>query len=329
VETLQTGRRKTGKKNEAIHIKAPQNADPKTFAEVMKNIRKGIDAQQMGVLIVDARTERAGGAKIKLIEKKGAAKELITKIKNIAGNETTVKKLDEKQVAIIIRDLEKTIDRDEIEKAIKDELEVKDSTTCVKVLGPRAPADGEGPNTTLAVMPARWGEMLCYRCQEFGHASYACKSNENRAQKCLNCGEEEHEAKDYEGEEACYICNGGLRTSLANRGIKMNETNKTENTKTGKTCQPVLLGGDRDKKKKQNSPLRDKDEGGKQRKTVLTKLKENAEEMVSFAQANKNVHREVKSLASEIKGLVYSVRVEYNEEHQKRREAEGEFGRGK
>ncbi|KAH0821563.1 hypothetical protein GEV33_001228 [Tenebrio molitor] len=163
----------------------------------------------------------------------------------------------------------------------------------------RAPADGEGRNTTLAVMPARWGEMLCYRCQEFGHASYACKSNENRAQKCLNCGEEEHEAKDYEGEEACYICNGGLRTSLANRRIKMNETNKTENTKTGKTCHPVLLGGDRDKKKKQNSPLRDKDEGGKQRKTVLTKLKENAEEMVSFAQANKNVHREVKSLARE------------------------------
>jgi hypothetical protein len=126
----------------------------------MKNVRKGIDAQQMGVLILDTRTARAGGAKIKVVEKKGAAKELIAKIKNIAGNGTTVKKLEEKQVAIIIRDLDKTIDREEIEKAIKDELEVEDSTTCVKVLGPRAPADGEGPNTALAVMPARWGEML-------------------------------------------------------------------------------------------------------------------------------------------------------------------------
>ncbi|KAH0808173.1 hypothetical protein GEV33_014617 [Tenebrio molitor] len=179
----------------------------------MKNVRKGIDAQQMGVLILDTRTARAGGAKIKVVEKKGAAKELIAKIKNIAGNGTTVKKLEEKQVAIIIRDLDKTIDREEIEKAIKDELEVEDSTTCVKVLGPRAPADGEGPNTALAVMPARWGEMLLKQrrikigCQEFGHASYACKSKEKRAQKCLNCGGEEHEAKDCKGEEACYICN--------------------------------------------------------------------------------------------------------------------------
>ncbi|XP_068909680.1 axoneme-associated protein mst101(2)-like [Tenebrio molitor] len=219
------------KKNETIHIKPPQNVDPKTFAEVMKNVRKGIDAQQMGVLILDARTARAGGAKIKLVEKKeGAAKELIAKIQNIAGNDTTVKKLEEKQVAIIIRDLDKTIDREEIEKAIKDELDVKDTTTCVKVLGPRAPADGEGPNTALAIMPARWGKMLlkqrrikigwsrcrivekitpprCYRCQQFGHASYACKSKEKTAQKCLNCGGEEHEAKDCKEEEACYICN--------------------------------------------------------------------------------------------------------------------------
>jgi hypothetical protein len=36
----------------------------------MKNVRKGIDAQQMGVLILDARTARAGGAKIKVVEKK-------------------------------------------------------------------------------------------------------------------------------------------------------------------------------------------------------------------------------------------------------------------
>jgi hypothetical protein len=57
----------------------------------MKNVRKGIDAQQMGVLILDTRTARAGGAKIKVVEKKGAAKELIAKIKNIAGNGTTVK----------------------------------------------------------------------------------------------------------------------------------------------------------------------------------------------------------------------------------------------
>jgi hypothetical protein len=42
---------------------------------------------------------------------------LIAKIKNIAGNDTTVKKLEEKQVAIIIRDLDKTIDREEIEKS--------------------------------------------------------------------------------------------------------------------------------------------------------------------------------------------------------------------
>jgi hypothetical protein len=107
-------------KKETIHIKPPQNADPKTFGEVTKNIRKGIDAQQMGVVILDARTARAGGSKIKLIEKKGAAKELVTKIKNIAGNETIVKKLEQKQVAIMIRDLGKR-DREEIEKVIKGE----------------------------------------------------------------------------------------------------------------------------------------------------------------------------------------------------------------
>lgn len=46
---------------------------------------------------------------------------MVTKIKNIAGNETTVKKLEQKQVAIMIRDLGKR-DREEIEKAIKGEL---------------------------------------------------------------------------------------------------------------------------------------------------------------------------------------------------------------
>jgi hypothetical protein len=63
-------------KKETIHIKPPQNADPKTFGEVTKNIRKRIHAQQMGVVILDARTARAGGAKIKLVGKKRSGKRI-------------------------------------------------------------------------------------------------------------------------------------------------------------------------------------------------------------------------------------------------------------
>lgn len=46
----------------------------------------------------------------------------------------------------------------------------------------------------------------CFKCWNFGHVRYACRSAEDRSGACFNCGERGHSAQACQNEASCILC---------------------------------------------------------------------------------------------------------------------------
>lgn len=55
--------------------------------------------------------------------------------------------------------------------------------------------------------------MICRKCWFYGHETNECNNKNSMAGKCINCGKDNHEAKDCKDEAKCYECaEAGHRT---------------------------------------------------------------------------------------------------------------------
>lgn len=48
--------------------------------------------------------------------------------------------------------------------------------------------------------------VQCFRCWEFGHFQFSCRSTRNRAGTCFRCGMEGHAARNCAGQLSCLVC---------------------------------------------------------------------------------------------------------------------------
>lgn len=216
-------KRKT--KTETIYIKQKEG-EQKSYAETLRKLRGSIDVKAIGAGIYNVKkTEK--GIEIRVSEKsKGATEALIQEINNIVGEERAERR-PEKEKAIIIKDLDETMDKEEIETAVK--RACKDDNMKITMIGPRNYDINGKRGTAIVIVKETNAEKLlklkridlgwercrveekvtldkCYKCQEFGHKLSQCKK-EAVKRKCLKCGDEGHITSKCEATEMkCYIC---------------------------------------------------------------------------------------------------------------------------
>jgi hypothetical protein len=199
-------------------IKGPKE---KTYAEMLKDMKKAINPDELGVSVEKASKTQSGDIRLVVREKKaGGQKAFVEKVtEKVEGTQVKIKNKD---VSVIIKDLEETVTTEEVQSALK------------KVTGSEEIRVGEirkgmfGNYTTVARMPTKAAEHLlrqrrvkigwlscriieklmltcCFKCQAFGHAAKGCKEGKG-IRKCLKCGSEEHIARNCQSDPHCYVC---------------------------------------------------------------------------------------------------------------------------
>lgn len=199
----------------------------KSYAETMKKLRKQIDIGQVGISTLRTKITKEGVAFEVTERKRGAADRLIKEMGKIVG-EDSVTRGKGKMVTLIVRDLEDTVEADEIRDGIEKALGQKNLRD-LKITEPRTPKNGKGSKYAQATIPINLGQALvrqrrivigwsmcrieemitpprCYRCQNFGHASHQCQTDEPGKRRCLKCGGEDHLARDCKNDRKCYVC---------------------------------------------------------------------------------------------------------------------------
>ena len=250
LEEWETNRNRQRKETLVITSKNKDNL--LSYAETIKNLRKQIDIQDIGVKVIEVRKVQGGFALKTAESKEGAADKLEFEIRRAIGEENEIRRSQRKKT-IVVRDIEETIEKEEFREAVE-KIIGQGSIVSIDMLEQKTEAEmeitdakGKEKETTqgedhsrkgdrgrikfktamLTLLEDRGLELLkrkritvgwgrcrihekinpprCYKCQQFGHASYECKNEEYVKQKCLKCGSEEHMARECQNEVKCYV----------------------------------------------------------------------------------------------------------------------------
>lgn len=216
------------KKKTDILIIKPENVEDKSnsYANILKHLKKNINAEDHGATIKDVQKTKEGGIKIFVHSKSGTDK-LKSAIETTLGK--TLKANVYKTVkrkAIIISELDETTSREEIKGALEengirvDDLEMgevrrsrRGNLTCTIFISPE-----EGFRLIkMKRIKVGWRRckiiekitpMKCMSCYKIGHIAKDCNEDKEYLQKrCLNCLMPGHIAKECSNQPKCYNCN--------------------------------------------------------------------------------------------------------------------------
>nr|XP_022910762.1 uncharacterized protein LOC111421805 [Onthophagus taurus] len=196
----------------------------KTFTETLKEVKEKLQREGIEEGIKTIKSTKDG--KLLMITerdnmKAGKIREAI--IKN--SQDMKMKQLKDGDTETIhIRGMDALVDKQEIEKAIKDivgetknnlkmgELRpMRDETRAITIRIEKKSAEVllRQKNIKIALtrceLEKRIEMQKCYRCWEFGHPGKSC-SGPDRGRMCFRCGKEGHPAKSCPNEEYCPIC---------------------------------------------------------------------------------------------------------------------------
>ena len=200
-------------------VKGPQQ---KTYAETLKEIKKAMNPEELGVTVKKTAKTQSGDIRIIIREKaEGGRKAFADQIAGkIEGSEV---KITTRGSQILIRDLDETVTPEEVRTKIM-ELTSQSEVWVGEIRKGRF-----GSYSTIARLPNQaasrllqkskikigWHECriteklipkLCFKCQRFGHPAKDCTQEGNGKRKCLKCGSDQHIARDCTKEPHCYAC---------------------------------------------------------------------------------------------------------------------------
>lgn len=199
-------------------------AEGRSYAELLKIIKKEVDINNIGVSIKDIRKIRGNEVLLVVNGDSKMAGSLREEIKAKVGEADVLMRSN--LVEFFITGMDETTTEPDVEMAIQAEagknvhIEVKALWTGrqgrqIARVAMHKEAAWEilkrGRVKVGWLMCKAWERMeipRCYRCLGHGHIARDCKG-EDRSGACLKCGKDGHRAKDCKNEEYCVACQKG------------------------------------------------------------------------------------------------------------------------
>jgi hypothetical protein len=213
------------------------SGEGKSYADMVRSLKDKFGTEtETNFLAI-----RRNGAGNMTIHTQNPQEETFKKIKEIEG--LNVQHRVKKQ-HLLLRDIDVTIDKEELEKTLKKVTNNGD----VKITSMRM-AYGDTKRATFTVEEGAGKTLLeagrvcvglvrcrvsqfkelprCYRCWQRGHMMAVCKGPD-RTKRCFRCGDEGHKVEECQNETKCLECNKtGHRTETCQEGKQTVNENTT------------------------------------------------------------------------------------------------------
>lgn len=208
------------RKRDTIVVKPNEGV---TYADLLKSMKKEVDPQKIGVQVLNVKSTTSGNIRIQVVGGDNAKLEQLKKEITDKVAKSRSAELEAKETTIIVRDLDISVDREDIVEAIEKEIGnlVNFKVTLSENINragyrhayvniPMEFASKLLKNRRICVgwSRCRIEEQLrprrCFRCQRFGHIAYKCKNT--AAKTCLKCGGENHMAAGCKEPSRCIEC---------------------------------------------------------------------------------------------------------------------------
>lgn len=215
-------------KSEAIVVKATEN---KTYADLFKQLKKQAGGRMDGIQTV--RKSRGGDLIIEM-ERNVNGVGLENVVRETLGEGHKVRRMTPK-IAYEVRDVDPTLEKEEVVAEIARELKIETGEIEVKTvrfgyggtkiviinLPSKITEDIEGVEKirvgfTKCRIRRTQNLIRCFRCHDFGHMSYTCKLELQGREICRRCGGWDHQINGCQAIRCCVLCTrAGINASKA------------------------------------------------------------------------------------------------------------------
>lgn len=213
------GRKKA--KPDALLLKPSKG---KTYAEIVNAIHLGIRPDEAQLDVRSVRKTRAGAVLLELGKTTPEIKAKFSEaLKKAVGQNSSVMELTPK-VTIEVRDFDCCTNEQEIEEALKKNLENYNGAIQVRLTKPNIRQQRlafirleesvalkilEVGRIKIGFVSCRIRRSIelrrCFRCLAFGHYSSNCKG-QDRSKNCFRCGITGHKADECRADPICFLC---------------------------------------------------------------------------------------------------------------------------
>ncbi|GAB1869279.1 CCHC-type domain-containing protein [Camponotus japonicus] len=208
---------------------AEKDKDKITYASVLRKAREKISLEEIGIDKTRIRRTVGGNILIEIpgINKSAEADKLAEELHKVLETEIMISRPTIKG-ELRLFGIDDSITTEEIKEVIADKGSCKVTEIVIGKIGRMRNGSGmvwvKCPlNAALALSKIGkicigWSsvrveilgprEKQCFRCWEYGHMKYNCKSEIDRTGRCYRCGSDEHKVKECTNEAQCVICKG-------------------------------------------------------------------------------------------------------------------------
>lgn len=214
-KTGQTAARRPSQRQQSLTFR-PISSEV-TLADIVKGIQENANPQKSGVEIKAIRETARGGIQVRYREESNNPV-FYEKMRSALAATATC---HQKTSAVIISNIELGADETTVVKALADTLGVSEGQFVAGKMTNRRSLVVSMPDEirsravqlrrvaiilTMASIREKIDPDYCNNCQNFGHSTRSCKSEQTVDKRCMNCGECGHLSTTCENEMSCFSC---------------------------------------------------------------------------------------------------------------------------